>query len=92
MVRIVATLRERGSSESQVITANYLVGADGATSRVLDSMGIPVDGQMLSDAFGVHIKADLSKYFTPRPGSLVWTLNPDAPGWSTAGSIRMVRP
>ncbi len=90
--RIMTSVRNRNTSETYNITSQYLVGADGARSQVLEDLGIPVDGQSLSDAFGVHIRADLSKYFSHRQGSMVWILNPDAPDWSSHGSIRMVRP
>ena len=90
--RIVTSVRSRVTKETYKITSQYLVGADGARSQVLESLGIPIDGESLSDAFGVHIKADLTKYFSHRQGSMVWILNPDAPDWSSHGSIRMVRP
>ncbi|KIW98289.1 uncharacterized protein Z519_01873 [Cladophialophora bantiana CBS 173.52] len=90
--RVVTSVRNRITSETYNITAQYLVGADGARSSVISSLGIPIDGKQLSNAFGVHIKADLSKYFTHRPGSMAWILDPDAPDWSSHGSIRMVRP
>ncbi|KIW82184.1 hypothetical protein Z517_05211 [Fonsecaea pedrosoi CBS 271.37] len=90
--RVVTTVRNRATGAIYNITAQYLVGADGARSSVISSLGIPVDGEQLSNAFGVHIKADLGKYFLHRPGSMVWILNPDAPDWSSHGSIRMVRP
>ncbi|OQU94619.1 FAD binding domain-containing protein [Cladophialophora immunda] len=90
--RVVTSVRNRATTETYNINAQYLVGADGARSSVVSSMGIPIDGKQLSNAFGVHIKADLSKYFIHRPGSMVWILNPDAPDWSSHGSIRMVRP
>ena len=84
--------RERSSGREHEIISSYLVGADGARSAVLDSLGIPVDGKQLNSAFNVHIKAELSKYFEHRPGSLNWILNPDAPDWSAVGNFRMVRP
>ncbi|KAJ9602804.1 hypothetical protein H2200_012584 [Cladophialophora chaetospira] len=90
--KIVTSVHNRNTSETYNITSQYLVGADGARSRVLDSLEIPIDGKSLSDAFGVHIRADMTQYFIHRPGSMVWILNPDAPDWSSHGSIRMVRP
>ncbi|OAP57296.1 2,4-dichlorophenol 6-monooxygenase [Fonsecaea erecta] len=90
--RVVTTVHDRATLATYDITSQYLVGADGARSSVLSSLGIPIDGKQVSDAFGVHIKADLSRYFSRRPGSMVWILNPDAPDWSSHGSIRMVRP
>ena len=85
-------VRDRTTQHTYNITSRYLVGADGARSPIISSLGIPIDGKAIQDAFNVHIKADLSKYFEPRPGSMNWILNPDSPGWSMTGSIRMVRP
>lgn len=89
--RIVTRVRNRVTLETYRVISQYLVGADGARSAVVSSLGIPVDGEQLDDAFNVYIRADLSKYFAPRPASMVWILNPDAPDWSSHGSIRMVR-
>lgn len=89
---IVTQVRHRSSDSVYTISSKYLIGADGARSAVLDSLGIPVDGRQLNTAFNVHIKAELSKYFAHRPGSLNWILNPDAPDWSAVGNFRMVRP
>ena len=90
--KIMTMVIDRTTWETYEITSQYLVGADGARSQVLDSLGIPIDGKSLSRAFGVHIKADLTKYFSRRPCSMAWILNPDAPEWSSHGNIRMVRP
>lgn len=90
--RIVTTVRDRTLGGEEDILSNYLIGADGARSAVLDSVGIPIDGKQLNTAFNVHIKADLSRYLEVRPGSLNWVLNPDSPDWSAVGNFRMVRP
>lgn len=89
---IETVVRPRRTGETYKIRSQYLIGADGARSAVLDSLGIAVDGKQLSTAFNVHIKADLSRYLEVRPGSLNWILNPDAPDWSAVGNFRMVRP
>jgi 2-polyprenyl-6-methoxyphenol hydroxylase-like FAD-dependent oxidoreductase len=89
---IETIVRKRGSDQSYTIRSRYLIGADGARSSVLDSIGVPVDGKQLNTAFNVHIKADLSRYLEVRPGSMNWILNPDAPQWSAVGNFRMVRP
>ena len=85
-------VRERACEREYEIASKYLIGADGARSAVLDCLGIPVDGKQINSAFNVHIRAELSKYFEHRPGSLNWILNPDAPDWSAVGNFRMVRP
>ena len=89
---VVTTIKDRTSGKEEEVYSSFLVGADGARSAVLDSIGIAVDGRQLNTAFNVHIKADLSQYLEVRPGSLNWILNPDAPEWSAVGNFRMVRP
>ena len=77
--RIVTTVQDRTSGKQEEILSDYLIGADGARSSVLDSIGILVHGKQLNTAFNMHIKADLSQYIEVRPGSLNWVLNPDSP-------------
>ncbi|PPJ57900.1 hypothetical protein CBER1_09953 [Cercospora berteroae] len=89
---VETTVRERQSGLEYRIDSRYLIGADGARSAVLETLNIPVDGQSLNNAFNVHIKANLNKYLTHRPGTLNWILNPDAPQWSAVGNFRVVHP
>ena len=90
--QIETHVKERNSGKTYRIRSRFLIGADGARSAVLDSLGIPVDGKQLNTAFNVHIQANLAKYMERRPGSLNWILNPEAPQWSAVGNFRMVRP
>ncbi|KAL2837365.1 FAD binding domain-containing protein [Aspergillus pseudodeflectus] len=90
--RVRATLKERATGRTYNVDAQYLIGADGARSAVIEQLRIPVVGRQHNSAFNVHIRADLSRYIAPRPGSLNWVLNVDAPDWSVAGNFRMVRP
>lgn len=89
---VVATIRKRESGEEYQVKCDYLVGADGARSQVLESLGIPIIGKTINSAFNVHIEVDLTKYMENRPGSLNWVLNTEAPEWSAIGNFRMVRP
>ena len=90
--RVRVTLQDRDTNDTYTVTAKYLVGADGANSKVIEQLGIPISGVTHSDAFNVHIKCDLSKYFNHRTGSLNWVLNSSAPEWAAVGNFRMVRP
>lgn len=90
--KVRTVVRNRLTNTTYNVLSQYLVGADGAKSPVLSSLDIPIDGKQIAIAFNVHIKADLTKYFKHRPGSMCWILNPEAPDWSATGSIRMVRP
>lgn len=89
---VETVIRDRANNVTRKVRSIYLIGADGARSSVLDQMGIQVDGEQLNTAFNVHIRADMTRYFEHRPGSLNWILNPDAPEWSAVGNFRMVRP
>ena len=89
---IETVVRERRTGREYIVRSRYLIGADGARSAVLDSLGIPIDGKQLNTAFNVHIKANLARFFDVRPGTLNWILNPDAPQWSAVGNCRVVRP
>ena len=89
---VLTVLRDRGSGEEYSVRSDYLIGADGARSSVIEALGIPINGKQINSAFNVHIRADLTKYMVHRPASLNWVLNPDAPDWSAVGNVRMVRP
>ncbi|EXJ66676.1 uncharacterized protein A1O5_10347 [Cladophialophora psammophila CBS 110553] len=89
---VITTLRNRKDNREYKVFSQWMVGADGARSAVLDSLGIKVLGRQLNTAFNTHIKADLTKFISHRPGSLNWVLNTEAPEWSAVGNFRMVRP
>lgn len=89
---VSVTLKDRNDDRRYQVNCQYLVGADGARSPVIEAVNIPCTGRTINDAFNVHIEADPSKYMVNRPGSLNWVLNTDAPDWSAAGNFRMVRP
>lgn len=90
--KVIATIRKRADGEEYKVCCNYLVGADGARSPVIEGLQIPIIGKTINSAFNVHIEADLSRYMENRPGSLNWILNTEAPEWSAIGNFRMVRP
>lgn len=89
---VLVMLRGRATGEAYHVRCQYLVGADGARSPVIEALNIPIIGGTINSAFNVHIEADLSKYLINRPGSLNWILNTEAPEWSAVGNFRMVRP
>lgn len=90
--RVEVWLGKRDGGDTYTVRAQYLIGADGANSKVIADLGIPVSGVTHGDAFNVHVKCDLSKYFAHRTGSLNWVLNTAAPEWAAVGNFRMVRP
>ena len=57
--------------------SQYVVGADGARSRVLDQAGLTVEGpDDLARAANIWFRADLSRYLAHRPGVLTWNVMP----------------
>ncbi len=91
---VTATIKDRLNGETFEIRAKYMIGADGARSKVVDDLGLPLDGEMgLSGSMNILFDADLSKYAAHRPSVLYWILQPGAQiGGIGAGVIRMVRP
>ena len=76
------------------LRAKYLVGMDGARSKVVEELGLPLEGVM-SRAGTVYVtfKADLSKYVQHRPAILQWIVNPEAGfGDIGMGLLRAISP
>jgi 2,4-dichlorophenol 6-monooxygenase len=74
---VTSTLRNRRTGEVTVVRSNYVIGADGARSKVLTEAGLEVEGPTdLARAANVWFRADLSRYFAHRPGVLTWNVMP----------------
>ena len=57
--------------------SDYLIGADGGRSRVVDQAGLPIEGEsVLVGAVNVWFQADLARYLAHRPGSSTGTPRP----------------
>ena len=51
------------------IRARYLIGADGASSRVRRAAGIPMEGpQLIAQFLAIHIKSDMRPFLERNPG------------------------
>lgn len=76
------------------IRAKYLIGADGARSKVAADIDLPMEGQMdIAGSMNITFKADLTKLVGHRPSVLYWVVQPGSNiGGIGAGLIRMVRP
>jgi 2-polyprenyl-6-methoxyphenol hydroxylase-like FAD-dependent oxidoreductase len=65
------------SGATQTRHARYLVGADGAHSRVRDVLGIPVDGRgIFSNSITIYFTADLWPQMGGKPLSVIYINNP----------------
>ncbi|KWR70056.1 phenol 2-monooxygenase [Arthrobacter sp. W1] len=76
------------------IRAKYLIGADGARSKVAADIDLPMEGQMdIAGSMNITFKADLAKLVGHRPSVLYWVVQPGSNiGGIGAGLVRMVRP
>ena len=79
---VVATVHDLASDQRRSIRANYLVGADGARSRVRTVMGAKMQGD---HAFGHNYNLivripELAKTRPAKRAIMYWVVNPQAPG------------
>lgn len=76
-VYVYARILERETSEEYQVRAQYLIGADGARSRVAEQLGFEFDGQAgLKGMANAWLEVDLSEFVDYRPGVLYWTAEP----------------
>jgi 2,4-dichlorophenol 6-monooxygenase len=74
---VTSVIRERDGGAALTVRSQYVVGADGARSRVLAQAGLTVDGpDDLARAANIWFRADLSAYLAYRPGVLTWNVMP----------------
>jgi 2,4-dichlorophenol 6-monooxygenase len=89
---VTADVLDRLSGEAVSVRAKYLVGADGARSRVVQQLGLPLVGQEgLGTSFNILCDVDLSEYTRHRNGSLFTVIQPDA-AFGPVVVFRMVKP
>ena len=91
---VTVTLRDLSSSRERQVRARYLVGADGARSKVLDDAGLKVEGQLARAATAyVLFRADLTRYVAHRPSILYWIVTSNAAfGEIGQGLLRAIDP
>jgi putative polyketide hydroxylase len=78
---ISATLLDREQGEQTQVRAQYLIGADGAHSRVREVLGIPMVGPAgLDHTMNILFQADLSRWVAGRSINFAAIQHPDAPG------------
>jgi 2,4-dichlorophenol 6-monooxygenase len=68
---VTARLVDRASKREYTVRADYLIGADGARSRVREELGIALQGlEGIARVATVWFEADLSRFCTDRPAIL----------------------
>jgi 2,4-dichlorophenol 6-monooxygenase len=74
---VTSVVRESDGNAALTVRSQYVVGADGARSRVLGQAGLTVEGpDDLARAANVWFRADLSRFLAHRPGVLTWNVMP----------------
>jgi 2,4-dichlorophenol 6-monooxygenase len=90
---VTALIRERATGETSRVRSAYLVGADGARSRVMEQAGLPIEGESgLGGAVNVWFEADLTEYLAHRPGVLYWHAAPGTAFLTGAGTLICHKP
>jgi 2-polyprenyl-6-methoxyphenol hydroxylase-like FAD-dependent oxidoreductase len=92
---IEVLIRDLLFGEEYTISCKYLFGADGARSKVISQLGLPLRVQQGGGfAWNVLVKADLSHLMEHRRGNLHWIFQHDIehPEFSWIGYPRMVQP
>jgi 2,4-dichlorophenol 6-monooxygenase len=74
---VTSTIRNRATGDTISVRSRYVLGADGARSKVLAHAGLTVEGPAgLAQAANIWFRADLSRYLAHRPGVLIWNVMP----------------
>jgi len=91
---VTVYLKDRLREREYTMRAKYLVGADGARSKIFEDLGLKIEGQLARAGTAyVIFDADLSQYVKHRPSILHWIVTPDAAfGEIGFGLLRAVTP
>jgi 2,4-dichlorophenol 6-monooxygenase len=91
---VTVRLRNRVSGHEYSLRCRYLIGADGARSKVAEELGIEFVGHTArGGTVYARFEADLTRYAAHRPGILYWMMSPTASfGEIGMGMLRCVRP
>jgi 2,4-dichlorophenol 6-monooxygenase len=91
---VTTTVLDRVTGTTYLVRSKYLIGGDGARSKVAADIGLPFEGQMdIAGSMNITFKADLTALVGHRPSVLYWVVKPGANvGGIGAGLVRMVRP
>ena len=94
---VLCTVKDNLINQEYQIRAKYMFACDGARSRVVEQLRIPLVRKRASGGTttrSVLIRADLSNACTFRQANLHWMLQPDEenPPWAFLTCFRMVKP
>jgi 2,4-dichlorophenol 6-monooxygenase len=91
---VTTMVRDRLTGTEFAIRSKYLVGCDGARSKVAADLDLPFEGPgAVGGALGIIFEADLSRFVAHRPSVLYWMVQPGAEKEGVGlGVLRMVKP
>ena len=91
---VTTTVRDRLTGATYRVRSRYLVGADGARSRVAEHLDLPYEGPgAVGGSLSIVFEADLSRFVAHRPSVLYWMLQPGAEREGVGlGVLRMIKP
>src|SRR4051794_40428830 len=91
---VSTTVRDRLTGAEYTIRSKYLVGADGARSKVAADLDLPFEGPgAVGGSMSIIFEADLSRFVAHRPSVLYWMLQPGAEREGVGlGVLRMIKP
>jgi 2-polyprenyl-6-methoxyphenol hydroxylase-like FAD-dependent oxidoreductase len=79
---VTATICDVASGDERRIRAKYLVGTDGAHSKVRELLGIEFDGRgVFSNAITIYFHAPLAQYVVGKALSVIYVKNPELSGF-----------
>ena len=79
---VSTTVEERATSQKFQIVSDFVIGCDGAKSRVRSSLGIESDGEdSYETMMTIHFNADIRPVVKKRVGMLHWISEPLAAGF-----------
>ena len=74
---VTVTAREESSGREIRLRSKYLIGADGAHSKVRDLLGIEFDGRgVFSNSMTIYFRANLAPWLLNKPLSVIYIGNP----------------
>ncbi len=91
---VTTQVRDRLTGTVYPVRSRYVIGADGARSKVAENLDLPFEGPgAVGGALGIIFEADLSRFVAHRPSVLYWMLQPGAEKEGVGlGVLRMIRP
>ena len=76
---VTATVLDRLNGARYTIRSKYLIGGDGARSKVAADLGLPYEGPgAVAGSLSIVFEADLSRFVAHRPSVLYWMVQPGA--------------